>query len=91
MKNAAETLETLNVGTTEIQYSEEGQGETLLLVHAGVFADWFLPMAISETLRGFHVIRVRRAGYGRTPPTGAVSISRACTASGSATPVIAGS
>jgi pimeloyl-ACP methyl ester carboxylesterase len=72
--NRGETLNTLNVGATTIEYSEQGEGEPLLLVHGGVFADWFLPMAASETLRGFRVIRVRRAGYGRTPPPAAISL-----------------
>jgi pimeloyl-ACP methyl ester carboxylesterase len=75
VKHASEPLKTLNVGTTEIEYFEAGEGEPLLLVHGGVFADWFLPLAESETLRGFHVIRVRRAGYGRTPPPASVSLN----------------
>lgn len=74
VKNGSETLKTLNVGTKAIEYSEQGQGEPVLLVHGGVFADWFLPMAASKMLRGFRVIRVRRAGYGRTPPPSAISL-----------------
>ena len=39
------------------------QGEPVLLVHAGVFADWFEPLATSPSLDRYRVIRVRRAGY----------------------------
>ena len=74
MNDTNKTIRTARVGSTEIQYQDHGEGEPLLLVHAGVFADWFLPLAASDTLRGFRVIRVRRAGYGPTPPSEPVSI-----------------
>src|SRR5580765_7952645 len=70
MESTPETIKAVMVGDTDIQYSERGEGEPLLLVHAGVFADWFVPLAASPTLEGFRIIRVRRAGYGpATPPT----------------------
>jgi pimeloyl-ACP methyl ester carboxylesterase len=59
-----DTIKRVTLGGSEIEYSEHGEGEPILLVHAGVFADWFLPMAASHALNGFRVIRVRRAGYG---------------------------
>jgi hypothetical protein len=58
------TIKTATVAGTPLEYSERGEGEPLLLVHAGVFADWFVPLAASRTLDGFRVIRVRRAGRG---------------------------
>jgi pimeloyl-ACP methyl ester carboxylesterase len=61
-------MKCVSLGDTEIEYSESGAGEPLLLVHAGVFANWFAPMAESHALDGFRVIRVRRAGYGRNAP-----------------------
>jgi pimeloyl-ACP methyl ester carboxylesterase len=60
----------------EIQYSERGEGEPLLLVHAGVFADWFVPLAASRTLDGFRVIRVRRAGYGPNAPASPLTVQK---------------
>ena len=54
-------IRTINV---EMGYSERGNGEPLMLVHARVFADWFLPVASSPTLDEFRVIRVVRAGCG---------------------------
>jgi len=63
MSNAAEVLHRLVVGDTQIEFSERGAGEPLLLVHAGVFADWFAPVAAAPELEPFRVIRMRRAGY----------------------------
>ncbi len=68
MQDAPEIMERLSLGDAEIEYCEHGQGEPLVLVHAGVFADWFVPLAASQTLNGFRVIRVRRAGYGLNAP-----------------------
>lgn len=68
MQSNTETMERVSLGHSEIEFSERGKGEPLLLVHAGVFADWFLPMAASESLDGFRIIRVRRAGYGPNAP-----------------------
>src|SRR5215469_4458386 len=64
----------LSLGDAEIEYSVHGQGEPLLLVHGGVFADWFVPLATSQTLFGLTVFLVRRAGYGETPPKQTLSM-----------------
>jgi pimeloyl-ACP methyl ester carboxylesterase len=53
----------LHVDGDEIEYAETGVGEPLVLLHAGVFADWFSPVAALPELSGFRVLRVRRAGY----------------------------
>ena len=74
MRTGSETIRTAMVGGTTIEYSERGEGEPLLLVHAGVFADWFVPLAASQTLDGFRVIRVRRAGYGSNAPASHLTI-----------------
>ena len=58
----------LPVEAGEIAYSERGAGEAVVLVHAGVFGDWFLPLSESHTLDSFRVVRIRRSGYaGRAP------------------------
>lgn len=74
MEAIPETIKLLKVGDTEIEYSVGGEGEPLLLVHAGVFADWFAPLAACLALGSFHVIRVRRAGYGPNLPTSSLTI-----------------
>jgi pimeloyl-ACP methyl ester carboxylesterase len=74
MTTPYETMHSLRVGDVELQYAESGTGEPLLLVHAGVFADWFTPLVHSMALARFRVIRVRRAGYGGVPPAQPISI-----------------
>ena len=64
----SETMHRVAVGDTEIAYSERGHGEPIVLVHAGVFSEWFRPLSLSPTLDGFRVIRVQRAGYGPVSP-----------------------
>jgi pimeloyl-ACP methyl ester carboxylesterase len=59
----------LRVEGGEISYSDRGAGETVVLVHAGVFSDWFLPLSESRTLDSFRVIRIRRAGYAGHEPS----------------------
>ena len=59
----------------DVEYSDRGSGEPIVLIHAGVFADWFVPLAASPSLDGFRVVRVRRAGYSeRTRPSTHLSI-----------------
>ena len=74
MGSSSETIQTVAVAGTVIEYSERGQGDPLLLVHAGGFADWFVPLAASHTLDDFRVIRARRAGYGAKAPASHLSI-----------------
>jgi len=50
-------------GGEVLEYTERGEGEPIVLLHAGVFSDWFLPVATTEALSGFRVIVPRRAGY----------------------------
>ena len=68
MANRTEVMHRLQVDDTEVEFSDRGSGEPVLLVHAGVFADWFVPLAASPVLDGFRVIRLRRAGYLSGPP-----------------------
>ncbi|PZS03136.1 MAG: alpha/beta hydrolase [Pseudonocardiales bacterium] len=69
------SMQRVSLGDVEIEYSERGGGEPIVLVHAGVFGDWFLPVSESPALDGFRVIRIRRAGYGSTPPTRHLTIA----------------
>lgn len=62
-------------GDTGLEYDDRGEGEPLLLSHAGVFSDWFAPLAASSALVGTRVIRVRRAGYGAIQPKTPLSLA----------------
>jgi pimeloyl-ACP methyl ester carboxylesterase len=50
-----------------LRYEDRGEGEAVLLIHAGVFSTWFTPLADSPRLNGLRVIRLVRAGYGDGP------------------------
>ena len=74
MTTPHETIHALPIDGVELQYADRGTGEPLLLVHGGVFADWFLPLATSVALESFRVIRVRRPGYGPRAPMEPISL-----------------
>src|SRR5918998_1739657 len=61
-------MQQLAVAGSEIEYADEGAGDPILLIHAGVFGAWFAPLAEAPELEGFRVIRVVRAGYTDGPP-----------------------
>lgn len=56
-------LQKFAVDDIELECAAQGEGEPVLLIHGGVFADWFVPVAAEAALAEFRVIRVRRAGY----------------------------
>lgn len=59
----------------EIEFTDRGHGEVVLLVHAGVFGEWFAPLAGDPAMDGLRVIEMRRAGYTGAPaPVGHLSI-----------------
>ena len=64
----SEHMKRLSIDSTDVAYFDNGEGEAVFLVHAGVFSDWFLPVSETPALRGFRVVRVRRAGYGDSIP-----------------------
>lgn len=69
-------LHVLPVDGTRIEYTDRGDGPAILLIHAGVFSEWFAPLADGPTLDGFRVIRMIRAGYAAGPaPVGHVTVA----------------
>lgn len=63
-ENALTTTGFVDVGDARLRYWERGQGETVLLSHAGVFGDWFAPIFDLPELDGLRLVRIHRAGYG---------------------------
>jgi pimeloyl-ACP methyl ester carboxylesterase len=63
----------IDVGDAELEYWDRGprDADTLFLVHAGVFGEWFRPMFDEPALDRFRLIRVHRAGYGASSHSGA--------------------
>lgn len=62
----------------EFEYEVRGSGEWVVLIHAGIFADWFKPLleetALTEHYRALSYHRVGYAGSSRLP--GPVSIAQ---------------
>jgi pimeloyl-ACP methyl ester carboxylesterase len=52
------------IGAVELEHEAVGAGPPVLLIHGGVFADWFEPLMAEPALEGFRRVRYRRAGYG---------------------------
>ena len=61
----------------ELEYEVSGGGEAVVLLHAGLSADWFTPlMGEAELADRYRLVRYHRAGYaGSTHPDGPVSIA----------------
>src|SRR5688572_26435882 len=58
----------LSMGSVQIDYTDEGQGQPVVLIHSSVSANrqW---RALSETLRDrYRVLAVNLYGYGETTP-----------------------
>jgi pimeloyl-ACP methyl ester carboxylesterase len=72
-----DALQSMAVQGTTVEYVDHGgDGEPVLLVHAGVFGAWFEPLAADPSLAGLRVIRMLRAGYtGGPAPAGHLSIT----------------
>ena len=54
------------VGDARLRYRARGDGRPVLLLHAGVFGDWFAPVFAEPALDGVRLVEVHRAGYGES-------------------------
>jgi pimeloyl-ACP methyl ester carboxylesterase len=71
MHNGEDECRLLPVGDgSDVGYYDGGHGEAILLVHAGVFSDWFGPLSSQLPHDRFRVVRVRRSGYRGTATPG---------------------
>jgi pimeloyl-ACP methyl ester carboxylesterase len=75
--NTAMQMRRANLADVEVEYEERGAGEPVILVHAGVFGDWFAPLMEEPALNSrYRLVRYHRVGYaGSSRVTGPVSIS----------------
>ena len=67
----------------EIQYTDQGSGEAVLLVHGGIIADGFAPLLREAALtRHYRLISFHRRGYGgssrATPPVTIADQAKDC-------------
>jgi pimeloyl-ACP methyl ester carboxylesterase len=64
------------IGDIELEYEDRGSGEPIVLMHAGLCAEWFEPLVHEPALAPYRLIRYHRAGYaGSSHPWGELSIS----------------
>jgi pimeloyl-ACP methyl ester carboxylesterase len=58
------------------EYVDEGTGEPLVLIHAGLAADWFMPFVSEPALAAYRRVSYHRAGYaGSSHPWGPLTIA----------------
>src|SRR5688572_22762259 len=61
----------------ELEYDVHGAGEPVLLIHAGVWADWFVALMDEPALAGYRLIHYHRMGYaGSGRSNGPVSVEQ---------------
>jgi pimeloyl-ACP methyl ester carboxylesterase len=59
-----------------MRYDDSGNdGDALVLIHAGVFADWFLPLAGEPAVAHLRRVRVTRTGYDDAAPATPLSVA----------------
>lgn len=60
----------------ELEYTDHGSGEPIVLIHAGLCASWFEPLLEEPALESHRLVLYHRAGYaGSSHPWGEVSIA----------------
>ena len=71
-------LDRTTIDGIELEYMVLGAGEPVVLVHAGIFADWFKPLLQEPALIGrYRVVSYHRIGYaGSSRVAGPVSIAQ---------------
>lgn len=71
-------LDRATIEGIELEYKVLGAGEPVMLVHAGIFADWFKPLLEEPALTGrYRVVSYHRIGYaGSSHVAGPVSIAQ---------------
>lgn len=67
-----------NLGGVVLEYETRGAGEPVVLVHAGICADWFKPLLEEPALAGrYRLLSYHRVGYaGSSRVAGPVSIAQ---------------
>jgi len=61
---AKPVLSRANVDGLELEYETRGSGEPVVLVHAGIFADWFKPLVDEPGFAGrYRMVSYHRVGY----------------------------
>ena len=74
---ATKSWQRASLGGVQLEYRTVGVGEPVVLVHAGVFADWFEPLLKEPSLSRYCLVTYHRVGYaGSSHVTGPVTIAQ---------------
>jgi pimeloyl-ACP methyl ester carboxylesterase len=72
-ESGAAEWQRVSLDAVELEYQLSGTGEPVVLVHGGVFADWFGSLIREPALRNFQLLTYHRIGYAGSsrigPPT----------------------
>jgi pimeloyl-ACP methyl ester carboxylesterase len=69
-------MQRASIDDLTLEYADEGSGEPLILIHAGLAADWFAQFVEEPALAGYRRVAYHRAGYaGSSHPWGPVTIA----------------
>jgi pimeloyl-ACP methyl ester carboxylesterase len=68
VRRGPEPIKTAMIAGTTIECADHGEGEPLLLVHAGVFADWFVPSPKARRLLVCALSECAERAMGQTRP-----------------------
>ena len=76
-RDGGEPMIRAKIDSVELEYNVRGSGEPVVLVHAGIFADWFKPLVAEPALASrYQVVSYHRVGYaGSSRVAGPVSIA----------------
>jgi 3-oxoadipate enol-lactonase len=69
-------MDTFTVDGCRLGYEVRGEGEPVVLIHAGLVADFFAPLMGRPELDGYRIVRYHRAGYAGSDPVDPVDIGR---------------
>jgi pimeloyl-ACP methyl ester carboxylesterase len=71
-------MDRATLGDVQLEYELRGDGEPVLLIHPGIFADWFTPLFGQVTLaHRYRLVHYHRVGcVGSSRVTGPVSLSQ---------------
>jgi pimeloyl-ACP methyl ester carboxylesterase len=62
--NGGKPMSRASIDGLELEYETRGSGEPVVLVHAGIFADWFKPLLDEPALTSrYRVVSYHRVGY----------------------------
>jgi len=72
-----------DLGQVTLSYTQQGSGDAVVLIHAGVLADWFKPLFDEPALAGcFRLLTYHRVNYGQSShvvgPVSVIDQARHC-------------